>query len=73
MRGRLYGLGKLLEGLGLVLVLVGVVLSMRLGFRTSPWPPWARMTGFPAGGVFLAGWLLERASRPAGRARPGAG
>ena len=66
MRGRLYGLGKLLEGLGLVLVLVGVVLSMRLGFQDESLASMEHeMTGLLAGGgVFLAGWLLERAARP---------
>ena len=66
MRGRLYGLGKLLEGLGLVLVLVGVVLSMRLGLQDESLSSMEHeMTGLLAGGgVFLAGWLLERASRP---------
>ena len=66
MRGRMYGLGKVLEGLGLVLVLVGVVLSMRLGFQDESLSSMEHeMTGLlVGGGVFLAGWLLERASRP---------
>jgi hypothetical protein len=65
MRGRLYGLGKVLEGLGLILVLVGVVLSMRLGFEDQSLASMEHeMTGLLAGGgLFLLGWLLERTAR----------
>jgi hypothetical protein len=57
--------GKLLEGLGLVLVLVGVVLSMRLGFQEDTLASMKyEMTGLIAGGgTFLLGWLLERLGR----------
>ncbi len=65
MSSRLVAAGKLLEGLGLVLVLVGVVLSMRLGFEEDSMASMRyEMTGLMAGGgIFLLGWLLERAGR----------
>lgn len=65
MGGKLYLLGKLLEGLGLVVVLVGVVLSMRLGFGEQGLASMEfEMKGLMAGGgLFLLGWLLERRFR----------
>jgi hypothetical protein len=65
VRGRLYGLGKVLEALGLILVLVGVVLSMRLGFEDESLASMQHeMTGLlVGGGLFFLGWLLERAAR----------
>lgn len=63
---RLYLLGKLLEGLGLVLVLVGVVLSMRLGLEDESLASmeWELKGLLAGGGLFVLGWLLERAGRP---------
>ena len=61
MRG-LWVLAKGLEGLGLVVVLVGVVLSIQLGFQdeglqSMKYESYALVGG---GAVFLVGWLLER-------------
>lgn len=65
MGGRLYLLGKALEVLGLVLVLVGVLLSMRLGFGEQSLASMEfEMKGLLAGGgLFLLGWLIERRAR----------
>ena len=60
-RGALHGVAKMLQGLGLILVLVGVLLSIRLGWgqeglEAMRW----EMIGLMGGGlVFLLGWLLE--------------
>jgi len=53
---------KGLEGLGLVVVLVGVVVSIQLGFadeglESMRYEGTALLVG---GGIFAAGWLLER-------------
>ena len=60
-----YLLGKGLEVLGLVLVLVGVVLSMRLGLDDESLASMEfELKGLLAGGaLFLLGWLLERWAR----------
>ena len=65
LRSRLWVLGKILEGVGLVLVLAGVIVSMRLGFEDEGLESMAfEMKGLLAGGaLFLLGWLLERSSR----------
>ena len=65
--GAMHGLAKMLQGLGLILVLVGVLLSIRLGWgqeglEAMRW----EMIGLMGGGLlFLLGWLLE--SRIGGR------
>ena len=61
-RGALHGLAKTLQGLGLVLVLVGVLVSIRLGMGDESLASmrW-EMRGLMYGGlVFALGWLLER-------------
>ncbi len=63
MAGRgVYGLAKVLEGIGLVVVLAGVLGSMSLGFREEGLASMAfEFRGLMIGGcLFLAGWLLER-------------
>ena len=62
---RLSLLGKVLEGLGLVLVLVGVLLSMRLVLEDESLASMEfELKGLLAGGaLFLLGWVLERAGR----------
>ncbi len=58
----IWTLAKTLEGVGLVLVLVGLVLSMRYGFRDQGTESmWYELYGLlGGGGLFLLGWLLER-------------
>lgn len=58
----LWWLAKTLEGAGLIVVLVGVVLSMRLGLdeqglASMRYEGTALAVG---GGLFLAGWAIER-------------
>jgi hypothetical protein len=58
----LWLLAKGLEGLGLVVVLVGLVTSIQLGFqeeglKSMKYESYALLAG---GAVFLAGLLLER-------------
>jgi len=58
----LWLLAKGLEGLGLVVVLVGLVTSIQLGFRdeglqSMKYESYALLGG---GAIFLAGMLLER-------------
>ncbi|MCZ6596127.1 MAG: hypothetical protein O7B99_00650 [Planctomycetota bacterium] len=62
LRSRLWVLAKILEGVGMVLVLAGVIISMRLGFEDEGLESMAfEMKGLLAGGaLFLLGWLLER-------------
>jgi hypothetical protein len=62
---RLALLGKVLEGLGLILVLVGVLLSMRLGLEDESLASMEfELKGLLAGGaLFVLGWALERAGR----------
>lgn len=59
---QLYYLAKALEGLGLVVVLVGVLLSMSLGFGDQGLESMkAESYGLAIGGaLFLVGWLIER-------------
>lgn len=63
MKGRwVWNLGKFLEFLGLVVIAVGVFLSIRLGIGEQGLASMAmefRALGI-GGGLFLAGWLLER-------------
>jgi len=58
----LWLLAKGLEGLGMIVVLVGLVISMRLGFqdeglKSMKYESWALLGG---GAIFLTGMLLER-------------
>lgn len=58
----LWLLAKGLEGLGMVVVLVGLVTSIRLGFqeeglKSMKYESYALVAG---GGIFLVGMLLER-------------
>lgn len=58
----LWLLAKCLEGLGLVIVLVGLVLSIQLGFneeglKSMKYESYALLAG---GAVFLAGMVLEK-------------
>ena len=58
----LWLLAKGLEGLGMVVVLVGLVLSIQLGFKeeglaSMKYESYALAAG---GALFLVGWMLER-------------
>lgn len=58
----LWLLAKGLEGLGMVIVLVGLVLSIQLGFqeeglKSMKYESYALVAG---GSIFLVGLLLER-------------
>ncbi len=61
-RGGLWWLAKALEGVGMLVVLVGVFMSMSLGFEDQGLSSMAaEMKGLIwGGGLFLAGWLLEK-------------
>jgi hypothetical protein len=64
MKGRLlWRLAKLLEGAGLVVILVGVFWSISLGLGERGLESMAiEFRALAAGaGMFAAGWLLERA------------
>ncbi len=59
----IYYLAKGLQGLGLIVVLVGVVISIQLGIGEEEGleSMKAESYGLAIGGVlFFAGWLLER-------------
>ena len=65
MKGRwVWVLAKLLQGVGMVLVLWGLVHSIVLGMEDEALESMRyEMNGLLWGGaVFVAGWLLERAS-----------
>lgn len=67
MTKNLWRLGKLLEVVGLAIVLAGVLLSIDLGLKEEGLASMGvEFRGLGLGGaVFLAGYLLERwASRP---------
>jgi hypothetical protein len=58
----LWLLAKALEGLGMVVVLVGLVLSVQLGFqdeglKSMKYEGYALLAG---GAIFLLGMLIER-------------
>ena len=60
--GWLWSVGKALEGLGLVIVLVGLVVSVQTGMRdegmkSMTYEAWGLAVG---GGVFFLGLVLER-------------
>jgi hypothetical protein len=63
-RSWLWYLGKGLEGLGMVVVLVGLVVSIRLGLDEEGLAS-MRYEGTAlalGGGLFLLGWMCERAA-----------
>lgn len=62
LRKGLWWLAKVLEGVGMLVVLVGVFLSISLGLEDEGLSSMAaEMKGLMwGGGLFLAGWLLER-------------
>jgi hypothetical protein len=53
---------KGLEGLGMVVVLVGLVLSIQLGFQDEGLESmrYEGMALLGGGALFVAGWMLER-------------
>ena len=57
-----WGLGKLLQGVGLVVVLVGVVWSISYGLEDEGLKSMMyEFRGLAVGGaLFTVGWLLER-------------
>jgi hypothetical protein len=62
--GFLFYVAKVLEGAGLVVVLVGLVLSIRLGLQEEGLAS-MRHEGIGllvGGGLFALGWALERAA-----------
>lgn len=61
-RNQLWWLAKVLEGVGMVIVIVGVFVSMSLGLEDESLKSMAvEMKGLMIGGVlFFAGWLIER-------------
>ena len=61
-REHLWWLAKILEGVGMLIVLVGVFWSMSLGLEDEGLASMAmEMKGLAlGGGLFLLGWLLER-------------
>lgn len=63
-RDHLWKLAKVLEGLGLVVVLVGVFWSIGLGLQDRGLESMGlEFQGLMiGGGLFLLGWLIERAS-----------
>jgi hypothetical protein len=58
----LWLVAKGLEGLGMVVVLVGVVLSIQLGFQDEGLESmrYEGMSLLGGGALFVAGWMLER-------------
>ena len=54
---------KALEGLGMVVVLVGLLLSIQLGFQDEGLESmrYEGMALLWGGGMFFAGWMIERA------------
>ncbi len=62
MRGSLYWLAKTLEGVGMIIILVGVLISIQLGMNeeglaSMKYEGTALAVG---GGLFFVGWMLER-------------
>lgn len=62
MRKQVFWAGKALEGIGLVVILVGVVISIQLGMNEEGLASMKyEGTALLAGGAcFAVGWLLER-------------
>ena len=61
-KNHVWVLAKALEAIGLVVILIGLVLSMELGFRDEGMTSqWAELTGLGAGLIlFLIGFSIER-------------
>ena len=61
-KGWIWRIAKALEGAGLVIILVGVLWSMRLGFADRGLESMSlEFQGLGIGGfLFLLGWILER-------------
>lgn len=64
-RSMLWKIGKVLEGIGLLVILVGLSLSISLGFEDEGLKSMvSEFQGLAVGGgLFVVGWLLERAGR----------
>lgn len=64
MRGWLWSIGKALEGLGLIVILVGLLVSVQTGMRDEGLKSMKYETyGLAAGAtLFIVGFLLERGS-----------
>lgn len=62
----LWRLAKVLEAIGLVVVLVGVSVSIHLGFRDQGLASMRQefLGLFVGGAIFLAGFFLERWTGP---------
>ena len=62
MRSSLYTLAKVLEGLGLIVILVGLMISVQMGMNDETMKSmYSEAYGLLVGaGLFGAGWLLER-------------
>ena len=60
-RDKIWLLAKVLEALGLLVVLAGIAMSVRLGFQDAGLASMgAEFRGLLVGGaLFVAGWLLE--------------
>ncbi len=59
-----YYLAKGLEGLGMVVVLIGVLMSIQLGIGEEEGLESMKAESYGlaiGGGLFLLGWMLERA------------
>lgn len=62
MKKQLFWLGKALEGIGLLVILAGVLISIDLGLKEEGLKSMAyefQALGI-GGGLFLVGFLLER-------------
>lgn len=64
MKGWMWSVGKALEGLGLIVILVGLLVSVQTGMRDEGMKSMTyEAYGLAAGGaIFFVGLLLERAS-----------
>ena len=62
MRGPLYTVAKVLQGIGLIVILVGLMLSVQLGMNDDGMESmYSEAYGLAAGGgLFLLGWFIER-------------
>lgn len=62
MKGWLWSIGKALEGLGLIVILVGLLVSVQTGMRDEGLKSMKYETyGLAVGaGLFLVGFALER-------------
>ena len=64
MKGWLWSLGKALEGLGLIVILIGLLVSVQTGMQDEGLKLMKYETyGLAAGGaLFLVGFLIERST-----------